>query len=58
MSISIKKLTLNTKVNKQAKKQAKEQKKFAKGLSKMDRESLIQECLDRVKDMIEHEWRP
>ncbi|BDS13997.1 hypothetical protein [Aureispira anguillae] len=58
MAISIKKLTLNTKVNKHAKEQSKAQKSFAKGLSKMDRESLIQECLDRVRDLIDHELRP
>jgi hypothetical protein len=58
MSISIKQLTINTKVNKQDKKQAKAQKSHAKGLSKMDKEAMIQECLARVKELIDYELRP
>lgn len=58
MSISIKKLTLNTTVKRQAKKQAKAQKAYAKGLSKMDKDALIEECLKRVQEMIDYQLRP
>lgn len=58
MAISINQLTINTKVNKQAKETAKAQKAYAKGLSKMDMEAIIQECMDRVRAMIEYELKP
>ncbi len=58
MPVSIKQLTINTKVNKHGKNQAKAQKKHAKGLSKMDKDAIIQECLSRVKELIEYELRP
>jgi len=58
MPISIKQLTINTKVNKQQKQQAKAQKGYAKGLSKIDRRALIEECMDRVRELIEYELKP
>lgn len=57
MAISVNQVTINTKVNKQAKENAKAQKSYSKGLSKMDMEAIIQECMDRVKAMMEYELR-
>lgn len=60
MSISIKKLTFNTKVNKQS--QGNNNNAPASGgggpMPKLEKEQLIQECLDRVRDLIEYELRP
>jgi len=58
MPISIKQLTINTKVNKQDKNQVQAPKSISKGLSKMDKEAIIQECLARVKELIDYELRP
>ncbi len=58
MPVSIKQLTINTKVNKQQKKQAKAQKSYAKGLSKMDKDAIIEECVRQVRELIEYELKP
>lgn len=59
MAISIKKLTLNTTVNKQTKQQGTAQATSGGGgLSKMDKEAIIQECLDKVQEFIDYELRP
>lgn len=58
MPVSIKNLVINTKVNKQQKQQAKAQKAYSKGLSKMDKEAIIDECMRRVREMIEYELKP
>lgn len=58
MAVSIKNLTINTKVNKAGAETENAQKKQAKALSKMDMEAIIQECMDRVKTMIEYELKP
>jgi hypothetical protein len=60
MSISIKKLTFNTKINKKNKEGGKGASSGGGGgpMPKMEKEQLIQECLDRVRDLIEYELRP
>jgi transposase len=60
MSISIKKLTFNTKINKKNKDGTKDAPSGGGGgpMPKLEKEQLIQECLDRVRDMIEYELRP
>ena len=60
MSISIKKLTFNTKINTKNKEGNKGASSDGGGgpMSKMEKEQLIQECLDRVRDLIEYELRP
>lgn len=60
MSISINKLTFNTKVNKQNQGSTKNAPASGGGgpMPKLEKEQLIQECLDRVRDMIEYELRP
>lgn len=61
MSISIKKLIFNTKVNKKNKNGANNTSAPSGGggpMPKLEKEQLIQECLDRVRDMIEYELRP
>ncbi len=58
MPISIKNLVLNTKVSKEQKEQNKAQKSYAKGMSKMDKEAIIEECMARVREMMEYELKP
>lgn len=60
MSISINKLTFNTKINKKGKDGSKDASSSGGGgpMPKLEKEQLIQECLDRVRDMIEYELRP
>jgi hypothetical protein len=59
MPISIKQLTLNTKVSKESNKsEEKPQPTASAGLSKLDKEVIINECLKRVKDMIDYELNP
>jgi len=61
MAIAIKKLTFNTKVNKENESGAKgASSKGGSGgpMSKIEREELIQECLNRVRDLIEYELKP
>jgi hypothetical protein len=59
MPISIKQLVLNTKVSKKSdKSEAKPQPAASAGLSKFDKEAIINECLRRVKDMIDYELKP
>ena len=59
MPVNIKQLTINTKVNKKNK----EEKNASGGgggggLSKLDKETIIAECIARVKEMIEYELKP
>ncbi|WP_052593658.1 hypothetical protein [Aureispira sp. CCB-QB1] len=60
MSISIKKLLFNTKINKKSKGGSKDATEGGGGgaMSKLEKEELIQECLDKVRDMIEYELKP
>lgn len=59
MSISIKKLTFNTKINK---KNQQGNKNAAPGgggpMSKAEKDQIIEECLNRVRDLIDYELRP
>ena len=59
MSISIKKLTFNTKINKQNKDGKGAPAKGGGGpMPKKEKEELIEECLNRVRDLMDHELRP
>ena len=59
MSISIKKLIFNTKINKKnGNKDAPSAGGGGGPMPKLEKEQLIQECLDRVRDLIEYELRP
>lgn len=61
MSISIKKLTFNTKINKENNGESNKAAPSGGGggpMPKLEKEQLIQECLDRVRDMIDYELRP
>jgi len=60
MAISVKKLTFNTKINKKDTEDSKETSATGGGgpMPKLEKEQLIQECLNRVRDMIEYELRP
>jgi hypothetical protein len=63
MSVSINKLTVNTKVNKKG---GKDKDGGGKekggggggGLSKMEREEIIEECLNRVEELLDYRLRP
>lgn len=60
MSISINKLTFNTKINKKNE-EGTSSKGYGGGggaMPKLEKEQLIQECLNRVRDLIEYELRP
>lgn len=61
MSIAIKKLTFNTKVNKENESGGKGASSNGGGggpMSEKEKEELIQECLDRVRELIDYELRP
>ena len=59
MPISIKQLIFNTKVTKKSNKsEEKPQPAGGTTLSKFDKEVIINECLKRVKDMIDYELNP
>ena len=60
MSIAIKKLTFNTKVNKENESGAKGASSKGGGgpMSNKEKEELIQECLNRVRELIDYELRP
>lgn len=60
MSISIKKLTFNTKINKKNKQGSKKNAPAGGGgpMSKVEKEQIIEECLNRVRDLIDYELRP
>lgn len=59
MAISISKLTLNTTVNKQTKQEGSAQESSGGGgVTKMDKEAIIQECLDKVQELLDYELRP
>ena len=59
MAISIKQLILNTKVSKKGKKSAdKPQLTASAELSKLEKEAIINECLIRVKEMIDYKLNP
>lgn len=60
MSISIKKLTFNTKINKKNKQGSKNAAPAGGGgpMSQVEKEQIIEECLNRVRDLIDYELRP
>lgn len=62
MPVSVNKLTVNTKVSKEggeAKDSGQEQKGGGGGqMSKIDREELIQECIDRVEELLDYRLNP
>lgn len=59
MAISIKKLTLNTTVNKQTKEEGTAPEGAGGGgMTKMDKEAIIQECLSKVQELIDYQLRP
>lgn len=60
MPVSIKQMTINTKVNKKggADNAEKKQGGGGGGMSKLDKEALIEECMARVRAMIEYELKP
>lgn len=59
MPVSIKQMTINTKVNKQGSSENTQNKQGGGGgMSKLDKEALIEECLARVREMIEYELKP
>ena len=63
MPVSVNKLTVNTEVNKQGEGSGGgAENGQAKGgggkMSKVEREDLIQECMDRVREYLEYEFRP
>jgi hypothetical protein len=63
MPVSVNKLTVNTKVSKEGGEgqnsgQAQQSGGGGGGLSKIKREELIQECLDRVEEMLDYRLNP
>ena len=58
MPVSIKNMTVNTTVNKEGGGDAPAQEGGGGGLTKADKEKIIKECLERVKEMIEYELKP
>jgi hypothetical protein len=59
MSLSIKKLTFNTKINKENKEGAPSEGGGGGGpMPESEKEDLIEECLNRVRDLIDYELRP
>jgi len=60
MAVLIKQLTINTKVSKGAGggDPTKGGKTSSKGMSAVEKELFMQECLQRVKEMIDYELRP
>lgn len=58
MPLSVKQLTVNTTVKKEAEQSTKKGENAGVGLSPADREKIIEECMKRVREMIEYELRP
>ncbi|MFK7796265.1 MAG: DUF5908 family protein [Aureispira sp.] len=61
MPVSVNKLTVNTKVSKEGEAQGSGQKEKGgggKGMTKIEREELIQECIDRVEELLDYRLRP
>lgn len=59
MPVSVNKLTINTQVNKEGGEGGGQGQRGSKAdLSKLEREELIQECLDRVLEYLEYEFNP
>ncbi|CAA6821184.1 MAG: Unknown protein [uncultured Aureispira sp.] len=61
MAIAIKKLTFNTKINKDNQGGTKGASSKGGGggpMSKKEKDELIQECLNKVRDLIDYELRP
>lgn len=58
MPLSVKQLTVNTTVKKDAEQSTKKGEETASGLSPTDREKIIEECMKRVRELIEYELRP
>ncbi|MGH1339391.1 MAG: DUF5908 family protein [Aureispira sp.] len=62
MPVSINKLTVNTKVNKEGgasdAKDGSKEKSGGGSMSKIEREELIQDCLDRVEELLDYKLRP
>ena len=57
MPLSVKQLTVNTTVKKDAEQSTKKGEDAAAGLSSADREKIIEECMKRVRELIEYELR-
>lgn len=59
MPVTVKQLTINTKVKKggEANSQKEPEQKGSK-LTKSAQERIIQECMNRVREMIENEYKP
>lgn len=58
MPVTVKELTINTKVNKKDDKAATPEAVSSGELSQFQKELIIQECLGRVKEMLEYELKP
>ena len=58
MAISIKQLTMNTKVSKQSGGDEKAPETSSGPGKKLDKEAIINECVRRVKELIDYELRP
>ena len=58
MAISIKQLTMNTKVSKQSGNDDKPSDSSSGSDKKLDKEAIINECMRRVKELIDYELRP
>lgn len=57
MPVSVNKLTVNTEVNKDGRGDKGNSNKGASGaMNLIEREELIQECLDRVREYLEYEF--
>lgn len=57
MPVSINNMTVNTTVNKEGTTEA-PAKEGGGGVSKAEKEKIIRECLERVKEMLEYELKP
>lgn len=62
MPVSVNKLTVNTKVSKEGGEgegqNSQPQQSGGGKMSKIEREELIQECLDRVEELLDYRLRP
>lgn len=58
MPVSVNKLTVNTQVNKEGGEGGGQGQNGKQEMSKIEREELIRECLDRVLEYLEYEFHP
>ena len=58
MAISIKQLTMNTKVSKQSGCEEKAPETSSGAGKKIDKEAIINECVRRVEELLDYERRP